>query len=51
VYGRKVRAVPMLLHALSLRLPERALFLAPPWSEPFALPEALLERLRQGLGA
>ncbi len=51
VYGRKVRALPMLLHALCLRLPERALFLAPPWSAPFALSEALLERLRQGLGA
>ncbi|MHC1699876.1 MAG: RluA family pseudouridine synthase [Humidesulfovibrio sp.] len=51
VYGRKVRGLPMLLHALCLRLPERALFLAPPWSGPFALPEALLPRLRQALGA
>jgi hypothetical protein len=41
----------MLLHALCLRLPERVLFLAPPWGGPFALPEELLQRLREGLGA
>ena len=51
VYGRKVRGVPMLLHALSLRLPERALFLPPPWAGPFALPEELLKLLRQNLDA
>ncbi len=51
VYGRKVRGVPMLLHALCLRLPERVLFLAPPWSGPFALPEALVSRLREALEA
>ncbi|MDO9631039.1 MAG: RNA pseudouridine synthase, partial [Humidesulfovibrio sp.] len=51
VYGRKVRGVGMLLHALCLRLPERALFLAPSWSGPFALPEALLLRLRESLCA
>ncbi len=51
VYGHKVRGVPMLLHALCLRLPERALFLPPPWVGPFALPATLLERLRQDLDA
>ncbi|MBU1229966.1 MAG: RluA family pseudouridine synthase [Proteobacteria bacterium] len=51
VYGRKVRGLGMMLHALSLRLPERALFLPPPWSGPFALPEALLASLRETLGA
>jgi 23S rRNA pseudouridine955/2504/2580 synthase len=51
VYGRKVRGLTMLLHALCLRLPERALFLAPAWSGPFALPETLLDRLREELGA
>ncbi|MDP3426510.1 MAG: RluA family pseudouridine synthase [Humidesulfovibrio sp.] len=51
VYGRKVRGLPMLLHALCLRLPERALFLAPAWSGPFALPDALAESLREALGA
>ena len=51
VYGRKVRGVPMLLHALCLRLPERALFLLPAWSGPFALPETLAEKLREALGA
>ncbi|MBU1042158.1 MAG: RluA family pseudouridine synthase [Proteobacteria bacterium] len=51
VYGRKVRGVPMLLHALCLRLPERALFLPPAWSGPFALPETLIERLREALDA
>ena len=51
VYGRKVRGVSMLLHALCLRLPERALFLPPAWSGPFALPEALATRLREELGA
>jgi len=51
VYGRKVRGLGMLLHALCLRLPERTLFLAPPWSGPFALPEALLLRLRETLDA
>lgn len=51
VYGRKVRGLGMMLHALSLRLPERALFLPPPWSGPFALPEALLAGLRESLGA
>lgn len=50
VYGRKVRGVSMLLHALSLRLPERALFLPPPFAGPFALPEALLAHLRETLG-
>jgi len=52
VYGRKVRALPMLLHALCLRLPERALFAPPPqngWSGPFALPEKLLDALRERL--
>lgn len=51
VYGRKVRGLTMLLHALCLRLPERALFLAPAWSGPFALPETLLDRLSEELGA
>jgi 23S rRNA pseudouridine955/2504/2580 synthase len=51
VYGRKVRGLTMLLHALCLRLPERALFLAPAWGGPFALPEDLLARLREELGA
>lgn len=49
VYGRKVRGLPMLLHALCLRLPERALFAPPPWIGPFGLPEALLEELRASL--
>lgn len=49
VYGRKVRTLPMLLHALSLRLPERALFAPPPWTGPFALPGPLLEELRRTL--
>ena len=51
VYGRKVRGQGMLLHALCLRLPERALFLPPPWSGPLALPEALLDSLRDALGS
>lgn len=51
VYGRKVRGVSMLLHALCLRLPERVLFLPPAWSGPFALPEALVLRLREALDA
>lgn len=46
VYGRKVRGVPMLLHALRLDLPERALFAPPPWTGPFAVPEAALASLR-----
>lgn len=46
VYGRKVRGVPMLLHALRLDLPERSLFLPPPWSAPFAIPARELEALR-----
>jgi len=49
VYGRKVRGTPMLLHALCLRLPERALFAPPPWAKPFALPQALLAELRHTL--
>jgi len=49
VYGRKVRGVPMLLHALCLRLPERALFAPPPWAAPFALPGRLRDQLRQEL--
>jgi 23S rRNA pseudouridine955/2504/2580 synthase len=49
VYGRKVRGLPMLLHALCLRLPERALFAPPPWSGPFALPAALLKALEREL--
>ena len=49
VYGRKVRGVPMLLHALCLRLPERVLFAPPAWTGPFALPGALVEDLRQRL--
>lgn len=49
VYGRKVRGVPMLLHALCLRLPERALFALPDWTGPFALPERLVEQLRASL--
>jgi 23S rRNA pseudouridine955/2504/2580 synthase len=46
VYGRKVRGTPMLLHALCLRLPERALFAPPDWTGPFALPDSLVEKLR-----
>ncbi|HWR04626.1 MAG TPA: RluA family pseudouridine synthase [Humidesulfovibrio sp.] len=49
VYGRKVRGLPMLLHALCLRLPERALFAPPPWGGPFALPQALLKTLEEEL--
>jgi len=49
VYGRKVRGVPMLLHALCLRLPERALFAPPPWTGPFGLPQALVDKLRASL--
>jgi len=49
VYGRKVRGVPMLLHALCLRLPERALFAAPEWTGPFALPEKIIGQLRASL--
>ncbi len=49
VYGRKVRGLPMLLHALCLRLPEQALFAPPPWTGPFGLPPALLEKLRASL--
>jgi len=49
VYGRKVRGLPMLLHALCLRLPEQALFAPPPWTGPFGLPQALLEALRASL--
>jgi 23S rRNA pseudouridine955/2504/2580 synthase len=49
VYGRKVRGLPMLLHALCLRLPEQALFAPPPWTGPFGLPPALLEELRASL--
>jgi 23S rRNA pseudouridine955/2504/2580 synthase len=50
VYGRKVRGLPMLLHAACLRLPERAFFAPPDWTGPFALPEQLLAALRQRLG-
>lgn len=49
VYGRKVRGLPMLLHALCLRLPEQTLFAPPPWTGPFGLPPALLEELRASL--
>lgn len=49
VYGRKVRGLPMLLHALCLRLPERVLFAPPPWTGPFGLPDALLDGLRANL--
>ncbi|MDR3639807.1 MAG: RluA family pseudouridine synthase [Humidesulfovibrio sp.] len=49
VYGRKVRGVPMLLHALCLRLPERALFSPPDWTGPFTLPPSLVEKLRADL--
>jgi len=49
VYGRKIRGVPMLLHALCLRLPERTLFDAPPWAGPFALPGRLLGQLQAQL--
>lgn len=49
VYGRKVRGLPMLLHALCLRLPERVLFAPPPWAGPFALPGRLLDELRASL--
>lgn len=49
VYGRKVRGLPMLLHALCLRLPEQALFAPPPWTGPFGLPRTLLEELRASL--
>ncbi len=51
VYGRKVRGLPMLLHALCLRLPERALFAPPQWGGPFALPHTLLETLEEELTA
>lgn len=51
VYGRKVRGLPMLLHALCLRLPERVLFAPPPWAGPFALPGRLLDELRASLTA
>lgn len=46
VYGRKVRGVPMLLHALRLDLPELSLFAPPPWTGPFAVPEKVLAALR-----
>jgi 23S rRNA pseudouridine955/2504/2580 synthase len=49
VYGRKVRGLPMLLHSLCLRLPERALFAPPEWAGPFALPDKLVEELRRTL--
>jgi len=49
VYGRKVRGTPMLLHALCLRLPERALFAPPNWNGPFALPKRLAGELRAEL--
>jgi 23S rRNA pseudouridine955/2504/2580 synthase len=49
VYGRKVRGLPMLLHALCLRLPEGAIFAPPQWSGPFALPAAVIEQLRAEL--
>ncbi len=49
VYGRKVRGLPMLLHALCLRLPERALFAPPPWTGPFVLPQGLLRELQAAL--
>lgn len=49
VYGRKVRGLPMQLHALCLRLPERALFAPPPWSGPFAVPGKLVQELRREL--
>ena len=49
VYGRKVRGTPMLLHALCLRLPERALFSPPDWSGPFILPIRLANELRAEL--
>ncbi len=49
VYGRKVRGVPMLLHALCLRLPEGALFAEPDWTGPFALPGKLAASLRAEL--
>ncbi len=51
VYGRKVRGLPMLLHALCLRLPETSVFSPPPWEGPFSLPTALLEALRAELSA
>ncbi len=46
VYGRKVRGVPMLLHALRLDLPGLSLFAPPPWTGPFAVPEKVLATLR-----
>lgn len=46
VYGRKVRGVPMLLHALRLDLPERVLFFPPPWTGPFSVPGKIVESLR-----
>lgn len=49
VYGRKVRGLPMLLHALCLRLPEGAIFAPPQWDGPFTLPAALIEQLRAEL--
>ncbi|OIO03098.1 MAG: hypothetical protein AUJ49_05060 [Desulfovibrionaceae bacterium CG1_02_65_16] len=49
MYGRKVRGVPMLLHALCLRLPERAFFSPPDWAGPFALPKRLAAALRAEL--
>lgn len=51
VYGRKVRGVPLLLHALCLRLPEGALFAEPDWTGPFALPKKLAAALRAELTA
>lgn len=51
VYGRKVRGVPLLLHALCLRLPEGALFAEPDWTGPFALPKKLAAALRTELTA
>lgn len=51
VYGRKVRGLPMLLHALCLRLPETFVFSPPAWQGPFSLPDRLLEDLRAELSA
>jgi 23S rRNA pseudouridine955/2504/2580 synthase len=48
-YGRKVRGVPMLLHALCLRLPDAVLFAPPPWTGPFALAKPVVQRLRAEL--
>lgn len=51
VYGRKVRGLPMLLHALCLGLPGAFVFAPPPWAGPFALPAGLVSGLERELSA